>query len=124
MHYRKLGNTNWNVSEIGFGGWALGGQWGGQDDHDSAAALNKAIDLGLNFIDTAESYGDGRSERVIAGVLRTRSERVYVATQRACTEFRVTVTKKPGNAAWLAVLTQKSIQARMACSESWTFAPV
>lgn len=81
MHYRKLGKTNWNVSEIGFGGWALGGQWGGQDDNDSAAALNKAIDLGLNFIDTAEGYGHGRSERVIARVLRQRSERVYVATK-------------------------------------------
>jgi len=81
VNYRKLGNSGWNVSEIGFGGWALGGQWGGQDDHDSVAALNKAIDLGLNFIDTAEGYGDGRSERVIAQVLRGRSERVYVATK-------------------------------------------
>ena len=81
MHYRKLGKANWDVSEIGFGGWALGGQWGGQDDNDSVAALNKAIDLGLNFIDTAEGYGDGRSERVIARVLRQRSERVYVATK-------------------------------------------
>lgn len=81
MHYRKLGRANWDVSEIGFGGWALGGQWGEQDDNDSVAALNKAIDLGLNFIDTAEGYGDGRSERVIARVLRDRSERVYVATK-------------------------------------------
>jgi aryl-alcohol dehydrogenase-like predicted oxidoreductase len=81
MQYRKLGKANWDVSEIGFGGWALGGQWGGQDDNDSVAALNKAIDLGLNFIDTAEGYGDGHSERVIAGVLRGRSERVYVATK-------------------------------------------
>ncbi|MBN2475031.1 MAG: aldo/keto reductase [Pirellulales bacterium] len=81
MNYRKLGNSGWDVSEVGFGGWALGGQWGGQDDNDSIAALNKAIDLGLNFIDTAEGYGNGRSERVIAGVLRERSEQVYVATK-------------------------------------------
>ncbi len=81
MNYRKLGNSGRDVSEIGFGGWALGGQWGGQDEEDSVAALNKAIDLGLNFIDTAEGYGDGRSERVIAQVLRGRSERTYVATK-------------------------------------------
>ena len=81
MNYRKLGNSGWDVSEIGFGGWALGGQWGGQDDNDSVAALNKAIDLGLNFVDTAEGYGDGHSEQVIAKVLRRRSERVYVATK-------------------------------------------
>lgn len=81
MRYRKFGKTDWNVSEIGFGGWALGGQWGEQDDRQSVVALHKAIDLGLNFIDTAEGYGDGRSERVIGGVLRQRSERVYVATK-------------------------------------------
>jgi len=81
VNYRKLGNSGWDVSEIGFGGWALGGQWGGQDDNDSVAALNKAIDLGLNFVDTAEGYGDGHSEQVIAKVLRRRSERVYVATK-------------------------------------------
>ena len=81
MNYRKLGSSGWNVSEIGFGGWALGGQWGGQDDDDSVAALNRAVDLGLNFIDTAEGYGDGHSERVIARVIGQRSERVYVATK-------------------------------------------
>jgi aryl-alcohol dehydrogenase-like predicted oxidoreductase len=81
MRYRKLGSSGWDVSEIGFGGWPLGGQWGGQDDKDSVAALNRAIDLGLNFIDTAEGYGNGHSERVIAQVLRARSERVYVATK-------------------------------------------
>jgi aryl-alcohol dehydrogenase-like predicted oxidoreductase len=59
----------------------LGGQWGGQDDRDSVAALHKAIDLGLNFIDTAQGYGEGHSERVIAKVLEERSERVYVATK-------------------------------------------
>ena len=81
MNYRSLGKTGLEVSEIGFGGWALGGQWGGQDENDSVAALNKAIDLGLNFVDTAEGYGDGRSERVIARVLKDRSEQVWVATK-------------------------------------------
>jgi aryl-alcohol dehydrogenase-like predicted oxidoreductase len=81
MKYRALGKSGWEVSEIGFGGWALGGQWGGQDDRDSVAALHKAMDLGLNFIDTAEGYGSGRSERVIGQALRQRSERVYVATK-------------------------------------------
>ena len=83
MKYRPFGNSGWNVSEIGFGAWALGGQWGGQDDADSIAALNEAIDLGVNLIDTAQGYGDGRSERVIAKVLQGRSEMVYVATKTA-----------------------------------------
>jgi aryl-alcohol dehydrogenase-like predicted oxidoreductase len=81
MKYRPLGSTGLHVSEIGFGGWALGGQWGGQDDRDSIAALNRAVDLGLNFIDTAEGYGDGKSERVIAQVLKDRGEEVIVATK-------------------------------------------
>lgn len=83
MKYRPLGKSGWNVSEIGFGAWALGGQWGGQEDADSVAALNKAIDLGVNFIDTAQGYGDGRSERVIAKVLKDRSEQICVATKTA-----------------------------------------
>ncbi len=81
MKYRPFGNSGWNVSEIGFGAWALGGQWGGQDDADSIAALHEAIDRGVNFIDTAQGYGDGRSERVIAKVLKERPERIYVATK-------------------------------------------
>jgi aryl-alcohol dehydrogenase-like predicted oxidoreductase len=81
MRYRAFGKTGIQVSEIGFGAWALGGQWGGQDDHQSISALNEAIDRGVNFIDTAQGYGDGRSERVIAEVLRSRSEKVYVGTK-------------------------------------------
>lgn len=83
MKYRLFGKSGWTVSEIGFGAWALGGQWGGQDDSDSVAALHQAIDLGVNFIDTAQAYGDGRSERVIGQVLKERSEKVYVATKTA-----------------------------------------
>jgi aryl-alcohol dehydrogenase-like predicted oxidoreductase len=81
MHYRKLGRTDINVSEIGFGAWAIGGSWGAQDEKDSIAALNRALDLGVNFIDTAAGYGDGKSERIIGQVLKNRSEKVWVATK-------------------------------------------
>ena len=70
MKYRELGRTGWQVSEISFGAWAIGGSWGSVDDADSLAALRRAIELGVNFIDTADVYGDGRSERLIAQVRR------------------------------------------------------
>jgi aryl-alcohol dehydrogenase-like predicted oxidoreductase len=82
MKYRKLGSLGWNVSEIGFGAWAIGGSWGKQDDAESLKALHKALDLGVNFIDTAAGYGDGRSERLIGKVLKERrGEKIYVATK-------------------------------------------
>lgn len=81
MKYRKLGKTGVEVSEISFGAWAIGGGWGEQSDDESIAALHKAIDLGVRFIDTAAGYGDGRSERVIGKVLKDRSEKVAVATK-------------------------------------------
>jgi len=82
MKYRIFGRTGWEVSEIGFGAWAIGGSWGPQNESDSIAALNRALDLGCNFIDTAQGYGDGKSERLIAQVLKGRKrERVYVATK-------------------------------------------
>lgn len=81
MEYRPLGRTGWNISEIGFGAWGIGGDWGPTKDEESLAALNKAIDLGVNFIDTADVYGEGRSERLIAEVLRQRSEEIIVATK-------------------------------------------
>jgi aryl-alcohol dehydrogenase-like predicted oxidoreductase len=69
------------VSEIGYGAWGIGGaQWGGADDDDSIAALNHAIDLGVNFIDTALAYGEGRSERLVGEVVRKRPETIHVAT--------------------------------------------
>jgi len=73
MKTRLLGVHGPAVSEIGFGAWALGGQWGGQDDNDSVAALHAALDAGVNLIDTAQGYGDGHSERVIARVLKERT---------------------------------------------------
>ena len=82
MNYRTLGRTGWQVSEISFGAWAIGGAWGTVDDSVSLAALHKALDLGVNFIDTADVYGDGRSEKLIGQVLRERKgQRIYVATK-------------------------------------------
>ena len=81
MNYRPLGRTGWNVSEISFGAWAIGGFWGDVSDAESLAALNRAIDEGVNFIDTADVYGDGRSERLIAQLKRTRKEEIIVATK-------------------------------------------
>ena len=81
MHYRTLGRTGLSISEIGFGAWAIGGGWGPQAEQDSLDALHKAIDLGVNFIDTAAGYGNGKSERLIAQVLSNRSEKVWVATK-------------------------------------------
>ena len=81
MKYRPLGRTGWNVSEISFGAWAIGGEWGIVRDEDAREALHTALDEGINFIDTADVYGDGRSERLIAQVLKDRSERIYVATK-------------------------------------------
>jgi len=81
MKTRTLGRTGLEVSEIGFGAWAIGGNWGEQKEEDSIRALNAALDRGVNFIDTAAGYGDGRSERIIGKVLKTRGERVTVATK-------------------------------------------
>ena len=61
MNYRPLGRTGWKVSEISFGAWAVGGAWGTVDDQQSLAALHSAVDQGINFFDTADVYGDGRS---------------------------------------------------------------
>jgi len=82
MGYRLLGRTGWKISEVSFGAWAIGGSWGNVDDRDSLAALHRAIDLGVNFIDTADVYGDGRSERLVSQVVRDRpGQRIYVATK-------------------------------------------
>lgn len=72
MKTRTFGRLGWPVTEIGFGGWAIGGSWGPQADEESLAALRKALDLGVTFIDTAAGYGDGRSERLIGQVLKER----------------------------------------------------
>jgi aryl-alcohol dehydrogenase-like predicted oxidoreductase len=81
MNYKPLGRTGYNVSSISFGAWAIGGTWGEVRDEDSMAALHKALDMGVNFIDTADVYGDGRSERLIARLRSERSEPFFVATK-------------------------------------------
>ena len=81
MKYRELGRTGWKVSEISFGAWAIGGAWDDVDDRESLAALHRAVDLGVNFFDTADVYGDGRSERLLARLKRERSEEIIVATK-------------------------------------------
>jgi aryl-alcohol dehydrogenase-like predicted oxidoreductase len=81
MKYRALGRTGWEVSSVSFGSWAIGGEWGPVDDDRSLAALNKALDLGVNFFDTADVYGDGRSERLLAQLKKDRKEEFYIATK-------------------------------------------
>ncbi len=82
MRYRKLGKTGFEVSELGYGAWGIGGkQWKGGTDDESIRALLRAIELGVNFIDTALAYGEGHSERLVGGVLRDTKERIYIATK-------------------------------------------
>jgi aryl-alcohol dehydrogenase-like predicted oxidoreductase len=82
MEYRTLGRTDMNVSTISFGAWAIGSAWGPVDDGESLRALNSAIDAGMNFIDTADVYGDGHSERLIARLRRERrGQTIWVATK-------------------------------------------
>lgn len=81
MNYRALGRTGSKVSDVSFGAWAIGGSWGSVDDGESLAALEKALECGVNFIDTADVYGMGRSERLIAELKRRHKEEIVVATK-------------------------------------------
>jgi aryl-alcohol dehydrogenase-like predicted oxidoreductase len=81
MKYRKFGRTGWNVSEISFGAWAVGGAWGNVDDSESLAAMKRALELGVNFFDTADVYGDGRSENLIRQLRKETKSEFYVATK-------------------------------------------
>jgi len=81
MQYRSLGRTGFHVSTISVGCWAIGGSWGKVNDEESLAALHRSLDLGVNFFDTADVYGDGHSERLIARLRKERSEPFYVATK-------------------------------------------
>ena len=82
MDYRPLGRTGWNISSISYGAWAIGGDaWGKTDDAESMRSLHRAIDLGVNFIDTADVYGDGHSERLIGQLRRERKDEIIVATK-------------------------------------------
>lgn len=81
MQYRELGRTGWRVSTISFGAWAIGSAWGSVDDRESLDALRRAIDLGVNFFDTADVYGDGHSERLLAQLKRERREEIHIVTK-------------------------------------------
>ncbi len=82
MRYRRLGRTEFEISEIGYGAWGIGGiQWLGGDDRESLAALRRAVELGLNFIDTALAYGDGHSEKLVGQVVRETGTKIFVATK-------------------------------------------
>ena len=81
MNYRPLGRTGWKVAEISFGAWAIGGSWGDVSEAEALGALRTAVDEGVNFIDTADVYGDGRSERLIAQLKNERKEQIIVATK-------------------------------------------
>jgi len=80
MEYRTLGSTGWQVSAVSFGAWAIGGSWGDVDDSESLQALDRAVDLGVNFFDTADVYGDGRSEQLLAELDRQHDD-IRVATK-------------------------------------------
>ena len=82
MKYRILGKTGFKISEISLGTWQIGGKWGDKFNHDNAdKILNYAVDSGINFIDTADVYGDGESEKAVGRLVRSRSERIYIATK-------------------------------------------
>ena len=81
MKYRQFGRIGWNISEVSFGAWAVGGSWGTVDDEQSIAAMKRALDLGVNFFDTADVYGDGRSERLIQRLRKETKTPFHVATK-------------------------------------------
>src|SRR5579872_1996383 len=86
MQTRTLGNSDLNITPVGYGAWAIGGSgwqfaWGSQDDNDSIAAIHKALELGVNWIDTAAVYGLGHSEEVVARALKTAPQKPYVFTK-------------------------------------------
>ena len=81
MKYREFSDLGWKVSEIGIGCWAIGSEWGNVSVEDAKEALYTSIDNGINFFDTADVYGDGRSEKIISEVLKNSNEQIYVATK-------------------------------------------
>ena len=81
MKYRPLGRTGFEISEVSFGAWAIGGTWGHVDDTESMSALHRALDRGVNFFDTADVYGDGKSEKLLGRLKKERRETVFVATK-------------------------------------------
>src|SRR5689334_4528098 len=81
MELRELGRTGYRLSEVGFGAWAIGGTWGAVNDEDSMAALRRAVELGVNFFDTADVYGDGHSEQLLGRLKRETKAPIVIATK-------------------------------------------
>ena len=81
MKYRKFSDLGWNVSEVGLGCWEIGGSWGDVSEHDAREILKKALDKGVNFFDTADVYGDGRSEKFLGEFIKSTSEKIFVTTK-------------------------------------------
>ena len=96
MKYRKLGNTDMTISVVGMGCWSFAGDgpWGTQDDSDSIAAVHAAFDVGVNFFDTAEGYGNGRSESVLGRALVGRRDEAIVATKVSASNLSKTELPK------------------------------
>ena len=81
MKYRKFSNLGWSVSEIGLGCWGIGGNWGDVSEHDARELLKKALDKGVNFFDTADVYGNERSEKFLGELIKSTSEKIFVTTK-------------------------------------------
>ena len=81
MHYRNFSNTGFKVSEIGLGCWAIGSEWGNVSAADAREVLKTSLDNGVNFFDTADVYGDGRSEKFVGELIKATSEKIFVATK-------------------------------------------
>ena len=81
MKYRKFSDLGWQVSEVGLGCWQIGWCWGDVSDTSARKLLKKALDLGVNFFDTSDTYGDGRSEKFLGELIKSTSEKIYVTTK-------------------------------------------
>ncbi len=81
MKYRNFSDLGWNVSEIGLGCWQIGWCWGDVSDNEARDLLNEALDKGVNFFDTSDTYGDGRSERFLSEIIKSSTEKIYVTTK-------------------------------------------
>lgn len=114
MQYRTLGKTGLRVSEIGFGCWGIGGQWGSKDDDEAIAALHAAFDLGVNFYDTALGYGLGHSEQLLRRAFAGRRDRIVIATKIPPMTWRWPATERDPietvfPARWIIECTDKSL---------------
>ena len=120
MQHRPFSRTGWQVNPIGFGAWAIGADWGAVSDRDAEAALNTALDKGVNFIDTADVYGMGRSEKLIAKVLKSRGgKKDTVVATKAGRKLNPHVAEGYTTAAITGFVEQSLIRARLAIFERY-----